>query len=109
MLDKLWDFIDNFVDILKRLAEWVLDGIIEIISSIFYFMMDAFLLVIEAVFASIHIAESITQSFGQWINLPPQLIWLLNRLNLPVMLSMIAAAITIRLLLNLIPSVATRV
>lgn len=109
MLDKLWDFIDNFFDIFKRLADWVLDGIIEIISSILYFIMDALLTVLEAIIGSIDFASSLTTNFAQWANLPDQLIWLLNRLNLNVILTMLAGAVLIRVTLNLIPGLFSRI
>jgi uncharacterized membrane protein YeiH len=44
-----------------------------------------------------------------WSHLPTQLIWLINAVGLPQCFAILGAAYLIRLTLNLIPSVFTRV
>jgi hypothetical protein len=47
-------------------------------------------------------------TFSEWTNLPTQAIYIINQLALPQCVSIILGAIAIRMALNLIPSVFTR-
>jgi hypothetical protein len=109
-MSKLWGFISGFFQEVVSVFIWILDSILNLIGSVFYWIFSGILTVIETTISAISFAEYTTlTAVANWDLLPTQLIWLLSYLNIGACLSMLAAAYTIRLALNLIPGVFTRV
>jgi len=107
---KLWGFITGFFEELKAVFIWVFDSILNLIGSIFYWIFSTILWSVQNAIAAISFAEySTLTAVASWDLLPPQLIWLLSYLNIGACLSMLACAYGIRLALNVIPGVFTRV
>lgn len=101
--------IDGIVDFLKMFFYWVLgpvwDFIVWCISSIF----DIFCTLIEALLSVVSLPAVIVDNLFQYSGLPPQICYILNQIGIPVVMSMLCAALLIRVLLNLIPASLTRV
>lgn len=110
MLNKLIEFISYFWSQAVEFFTWAFDTIISFLIDIAYYIFDGFLIAVETIFNLIDFTQITTLSTLQsWTGLPDQTIWLLNYLNIPACLAFIIGAYTIRFLMNLIPSWATRV
>ena len=86
-----------------------IDALFQAFSLFFYLIFDGFCFVITTFISSLDLSALAFTSFAEWSNLPTQAIYLINQLALPQCASLIAGAILIRMLINLIPAVATRV
>ena len=109
MFHKLWSFLDAFWDGIVFVFHFILDAIVYIIGTIVYYIYAALLATIEVFINSIDTATlSFFDDTNPWSELPVQVIYILNILDFPTLLTMLAASYLIRFLLNLIPSWATR-
>ncbi len=109
MLDKIHSFLDQFFNQVKDLADWFIAQVIYLLGKMLYTIYSIFLLLVESIVNGISFVGSTAIDFAQWANLPPEVIWMMHQIGLPQCLSMIAAAIMIRVTLNLIPGVLTRI
>lgn len=105
----LFTFIKMYFPKLWSFFVLGLDGFFTVISAFFYMIFDGFLSVVHAFVSSLDLSVLVFTQYAQWADLPTQAIYLVNQLGLPQGASLIAAALGIRLLLNLIPAAATRV
>nr|WP_321467338.1 hypothetical protein [uncultured Desulfobulbus sp.] len=88
---------------------WVLDGFILLVQFVFFTIFDGLLTVIETTLAAIDLSAVVFNYAAAWSNLPDQLVWLINAVGLPQCFTILGAAYLLRLTLNLIPSIFTRV
>lgn len=88
---------------------WILDGFIVLIQFVAFTLLDGLLTVIETALAAIDLSSVVFNYAAAWSSLPTQLVWLINAVGLPQCFTILGAAYLIRLTLNLIPSVFTRV
>ncbi len=114
-LGKFWDVLYNFfywiVSAFLVLLKWLLTGLltvmITIFGEIFFFIADGFLTIVEGFFSTLDLSSLALISFGS--NLNEQLVWFSVQLGLAQCISLLASALTIRLLLNFIPASLTRI
>lgn len=108
-----WKVIKKFfwwlIDSVFAPFRWAMDGFFAVISSIFYLMFDGFLTAVVAVFNTLDLSASFFSQTADWAGLPSQLTWLITQLGLPQCLSMMALALGIRVLLNVLPAAVTRI
>lgn len=95
---KIWAF-----------GDWVLDGCILVLKAVPYMIMDGILTCIEGIFSTFDFSVSIASVAGQWANLPTQMIYIINAIGIPQGITMLIAAIGLRMAINLIPAEFTRV
>lgn len=105
MADLLTGIITFFTTALK----WCLDGMLWLLKSILYLIFDGLLTVITTFFNAIDFSVFISSLALDWAGLPSALIYVVNSTSIPQCLTIISGAITIRLIINLIPSTFTRV
>lgn len=105
----LFDFISSFFTILWQGFLWLVEAICTAISYAFYLVYDGLLTVVTSFVATLDLSSLAFNHAVQYSSLPPQLIWLMNQINFPQGFSIIAASLTIRMILNLIPAAFTRV
>ncbi len=96
-------------DFLLTIFTWALDGVLWLLGKAFFLPFDGLLTAITAVFSAIDLSAFASTYAMDWAGLPPQMIWLVNAVGLPQGLTILAAAITIRMILNLIPAEFTRI
>lgn len=101
-LSSVWHWIETGF-------KWILDGFILLVQFVFFTIFDGLLIVIETALAAIDLSSVIFNYAATWSHLPDQLIWLINAVGLPQCFAILGAAYLVRLTLNLIPSVFTRV
>jgi len=102
-------FYDALVSYLGTLFKWLLDGVLWVIGKVLYVIFDGLLTVIDTIFKSIDVSSYLTSNALSWANMPSQLIWLVNQIGIPQGLTIIASAISLRMLINLIPAEFTRI
>jgi hypothetical protein len=108
-MDFLKDFITSFWDAIETAFSWLLDGFLYLVVTVFYWFYDGFLTLIAALISTIDLSSLGFTEFSLWLDLPLELIYMINQFGLPQCASIIAGAYSIRLILNLIPSTLTRV
>ena len=101
-LRTFWSWVETVIT-------WTLNGFILLVQFVFFTIFDGLLTVIETALAAIDLSSVLFNYAATWSNLPTQLIWLINAVGLPQCFTILGAAYLIRLTLNLIPSVFTRV
>lgn len=88
---------------------WILDGFILLLQFVVFTILDGLFTVVETVLSTLNLSAIALNYAATWSNLPAQLIWLINAVGLPQCLSLLGGAYLIRMVLNLIPSVFTRI
>lgn len=105
----LKDFINSFFDYLIDGFLWLAEAIGEVISFVFFTIYDGLLTVIFLFANTVDLSAVAFNMAAEYSHLPTQLIWIINQVNFPQFTAYIAGAIVIRLVMNLIPTWATRV
>jgi hypothetical protein len=101
--------VESLVDIIKEALLFITKPIYELLRSVFYFIYDSFLSLVEFAFGLIDFKNDLFDLTLGWTSLPSQMIYILNECGVDNLIAVLVAAMGIRLLLNLIPSWATRV
>jgi len=107
--DTLFGWLSTFWHWVETAAKWCLDGIITLLQFALFTILDGLFSVLEAFLASINLSSVLFNYAASWSSLPPQLIWLINAVGLPQCCALLGTAYMIRLTLNLVPGVFTRV
>ena len=109
IIETISSWLGTFWDLVKEGLAWCLDGILLIIQFALFTIFDGLLIVIEAFFSTLDLSSLAFNYAAQWSDLSPQTIWIINELALPQGVSLLVAAMLIRMLLNLIPAAFTRI
>lgn len=88
LLSFLYSLLLSLVDMLKDLLLWAFEQIFEAIKILLSWVMG--------IFEPVDIGQYLT-------SIPPNIAWVMSAVGLPQCLSIIIAAITIRMILQLIP------
>ena len=108
-MNWLKDWIGDFFNRLFTLAKWLFEFLIQFAKYIIFTIYDGFLTVISTFLAAIDLSSNAVNMAAQYSNMPEQLIWLINQVNLPQAMAYIVLGITIRMTLNVIPAAITRI
>nr|WP_321467273.1 hypothetical protein [uncultured Desulfobulbus sp.] len=103
------DWLETFWSWIETGFTWILNGLLVLIQFVFFTIFDGLLTVIETALAAIDLSSVIFNYAAAWSSMPTQLVWLINAVGLPQCFTILGAAYLIRLTLNLIPSIFTRV
>ena len=114
-LGKFWDVLYNFfywiASAVLVLLKWLLTGLLTVLitvfGEIFFFIADGFFTIVEGFFSTLDLSSLALISSGSDLN--EQLVWFAVQLGLAQCISLLAAALAIRLGLNLIPGIFTRI
>lgn len=93
-------FADFFVSAWDAVKDWCVNVVFDV--------YDANLTMLESVINAIPVPDSFTSNLDFWSGLPGQAFYILGLLKIHIVLAVIFGAYTVRFLLNLIPSWATR-
>lgn len=99
----------SLCNFLVTIFTWALDGVLWLLGKAFYLPFDGLLTAISSVFSAIDLSTFVSSYAMDWAGLPPQMIWLVNTVGIPQGITILASAITIRMILNLIPAEFTRI
>ena len=105
----LFDFISSFFSSCWDILKLGLDAIITLLTTVLYWFWDGFLWLVTNLISTLDLSALAFNQYAAWADLPPQLLYLINQLALPQCAAMIASAIAIRMILNLIPAALTRI
>lgn len=108
-MDWLLNFINSFFSKLWHLVKLGLDAVFHAISLFLFMIFDGFCVVVTSFISALDLSALAFTQYAEWTNLPPQAIYIINQLALPQCASLIAGAILVRMILNLIPAALTRV
>ncbi|MDR2549468.1 MAG: hypothetical protein LBD10_04615 [Desulfobulbus sp.] len=105
----LFQWLATFWDWVLTFFKWALDGLLLLLQFLVFTILDGLFTIVETTLAAINLSSVLFNYAASWSSLPPQLVWLINAAGLPQCFALLGAAYMIRLTLNLIPSVFTRV
>lgn len=88
---------------------WVLNGCVEVLNFFIFSVVDGFLTVALTFINSLNFAGLAFDLAGYYGLIPETGLYLISQLGIPQGLSMLGLAVGIRMALNLIPSVITRI
>ena len=108
-MNWLKDWIGDFYNIFFKIAKWLLEFVIQFAKYVVFTVYDGFLTVISTFLSVIDLSSNAFNIAAQYSNMPSQLIWLINQVNLPQAMAYIVLGITIRMTLNVIPAAVTRI
>jgi len=108
-MDSIIQFLNSFASLIGSFFTWLADTLVSIIWGALYLIYDGFLTLIVAIVSAIDLSTLVTQTMASWGLLPDQLVYLINQVGVPQGLAILGYAYLIRMGLNLIPSVITRV
>ena len=109
VLDWIYNFFKSFFGSLVDTLTWLLESLFWILSEFPYFLFDGFLVIVEAIFMALDLSGLALDTLLDWSTLPDQLVWILCEIDFSQGVSIIVAAICIRMLMNLVPASVTRV
>lgn len=113
LYDAVVSFFTNFFSDMAQLIvdalSWLLDGFILVISFTVLFIIQGFFTVISTLLNMLDFSSLALDLAGSLGVLPPALIYLLKASGFTTGMSIVIAAYSIRLALNLIPGAFTRV
>lgn len=102
-------FFANIIGFLVDLGKYLLEGITYLLQFIIYTLVDGLLTVVTGFFNSLNLANYLGSYIADWSGLPSQMGYVIGQTGIPACITLLLGAVTIRVLLNLIPSWATRV
>lgn len=103
------NFYNALVAYLKQYGIWILDGSFYLLKFLIYTLVDGILSMITVFFQSLNMANALGSYVADWSGLPSQMGYVIGQTGLPSCIALLLAAVGIRMLINLIPSWATRV
>ncbi len=101
--------VESIAKLLKDTVFFLLGMLWGWLQSILQFIWDKVLTLVEFMVGLVDFQNEMFDMTLTWAGLPTQVIYVLNECALDVCLLILVAALTIRLLLNLIPGAFTRV
>jgi hypothetical protein len=107
-METLINFVKSFPDFIWGVIKFALGSWFYIPKLLFFMTFDGFCFVVTTFISGLDLSALAFNNFAEWINLPTQAIYIINQFALPQCVSIIIGAILIRMAINLIPSVFTR-
>ncbi|MBU0484828.1 MAG: hypothetical protein KKB30_09980 [Proteobacteria bacterium] len=108
-MEGILSFINSFFSAFWLILKLGVDVLFVTAKAILYMFFDGFLFVVTNLISTLDLSALAFTEYAKWNDLPPQLIYLINQLALPQGAALIAGALVIRLILNIIPASLTRV
>ena len=110
MLNFIKQWCEKFWNQVSEELLYVFDTYFSWVSDFFYWSFDLILTSVTAIFGTVDLsALAGLRNLGELVGLPPQVEYLINYLNLIQMLGYVITCYCIRVALNFIPSIFTRV
>jgi len=100
---------NSLMGYIGNILKWALDGMLWIIGKALFLPFDGLLTVVSGIFTSLDLSTFAASYALNWAGLPTQMIWFVNAVAIPQGVSILLAAILIRMALNLIPAAFTRI
>lgn len=94
---------------LKSFFYWVLSPLWDFIKWCVSELFDIFCLLVSSILSMISLPVELTGSLFDYSGLPGPVLYILHQIGFATCVTMLLSALTVRVLLNLIPSWLTRV
>lgn len=108
-IKHIWGWIKVFFEKVFDALLWLLDALGQALHWLIYQIYDGFLTFTQGFISAIDIPADLLHTSLQYSHLPSQLIYLIDQIAFGQGMAIIVGAITVRMLLNLIPAALTRV
>lgn len=108
-ISGILEFCNSFVSMIYALGKWCLDGGLEVFKMGLYWLFDGFYSVVSGVLASLNFGNLLVSLTSGFDLLPSQVVYVIDQCGIGSCITMICSAILIRVCLNIIPSIITRV
>lgn len=102
-------FWESLKALLGEFVVWILTPIYNVLKSFFLWLWDLILTFVSWILNALPFDEDLFDISFIWDAIPDTLLWMLNELEFDKGFLILVTAIGIRLLLNLIPTWATRI
>lgn len=89
--------------------QWGADAFFLIVKGVIWLTVSGLLQAVQVLFDSFSYSSVAFQWAAGYSAIPPQAIYIMVRIGFPEMLTILAAAYALRLALNIVPGIATRV
>lgn len=109
MLADLMEFLVQLGKKLQSIWYWFTDKLHDVGVGLWNWVVDSTCYAIENLMVAIKIPDSMFGEGLAFTGLPTQVVYILNQIHLGTCLAIIISAIMVRVTLNLIPGVFTRV
>lgn len=109
LVNTIVTWISSFWDTITDFFNDILSFLFNIIGWVFYCIFDGFLAVVFAFIDTLDLSVVAFSMASEWSQMPDQLIWLIVELGIPQCLTVVSGALTLRLLLNILPAALTRI
>lgn len=107
-LNALLNALNWLLAYLYKIVGYFLDGLVYSLKGVVYLIVAGFLNQIEIFVNAIDFTTVVFQWAAAYSNIPPQAQYILVSVGFPEFVGIVGAAYLLRLLLNFIPSWATR-
>lgn len=102
------EFLNSFWQYLIGVIGDLLSTLFNVVAWVLYIIFDGFLATTYAYFDALDFSSVAFSMAAEMSSLPDQLIWLVNALTIPQCLTVVAQAMLLRVVMNLIPAAITR-
>lgn len=101
--------LSNLLEYLKAFFWWILTPLSEAVKFLAWYFFDKFCMLIEFIFSILSLPGDLMMGAFDWAGLPGPVLYVLNAVGLSSGISILTSALGARMLLNLIPSWASRI
>lgn len=105
----LMSFINAIGGIISGVLGWMMDAFFKLLWGCLYIVYDGILTTMEGVLAMIDVSSITSALTSSWTGAPALMLWIVSQTGLASAVAIIGYAYGIRMILNLIPGVFTRV
>lgn len=109
IMQALIDAVHWLFGLLFVVIRWLLDGILYVVMGCFYLILSGLLYSLYALVSAISFSSVVFQWTAGWAGVPAGTIYFVTACKLPEAVTIVSAAIIVRMLLNLVPGAVTRV
>jgi len=109
IVNSILSWVSTFWNTIKSVITDTLELLFSVIGWVLYCVFDGLLAVIYAVVNGLDLSVVAFDMASEWSSMPEQLVWLVKELGIPQCLTVISGALTLRLLLNILPAALTRI
>jgi hypothetical protein len=106
MLQDILDGLNWLLGWLYKLLNYGLDGLLYTIKGVLYLLLSGIFTTIEVILSTISFSNVVFQWAAAYTDIPPQAVYVMTMIGFPEFVVIVSAAYYVRLLMNLVPSVA---
>ena len=103
------EFCNSFVNMIYLFGKWFLEGAVEVGELCIYWLFDGFYTLVSSLLSTLNFGNLLVDLTAGFDILPSQVVYVIDQVGLGTALTMICSALVVRVCLNIIPSIITRI